>query len=98
MAVAETLPWPPPLASCSVNEADEEEPVGIDTELVLSDKPPLWASDTSMAHPDVFVPTFWNWSTSWAWAVMNRAVPPGGAGLTVQLSAPPEPEQVTRAG
>jgi hypothetical protein len=34
------------------------------TEPVLSDEPPLWVSDTSMADPDVLVTTFWNWSTS----------------------------------
>ena len=99
VAVAETVPCLLPSARFSVNEADEDALAGIGTEPALSDEPPVWDSETSMADPDVLVTTFWNWSTSWTRAVMNREVPRGAAGLSVQLNeAPAEPVQVTRAG
>ena len=79
-----------------MNGADEDAPAAIDTELALTDEPPLWVRATSMAGPELAT-TFWNWSTSCTEAVMDRESPRPGAGLSVQLSAP-RPEQVTRAG
>ena len=97
VAVADTVPWAVPLASCSVNGADEDAPGAIGTELALTDEPPLWVRATSMAAPELAT-TFWNWSTSCTEAVMERESPRAGAGLSVQLSEPAAPEQVTRAG
>jgi hypothetical protein len=59
-AVADTVPWAVPWASCSVNGADEDSPAAIDTELALTDEPPLWVRATSMADPGLAT-TFWNW-------------------------------------
>ena len=97
VALADTVAWAVPWASCSVNGADEDASAAIDTELALTDEPPLWVRATSMAGPELAT-TFWNWSTSCTEAVMDRESPRPGAGLSVQLSAPAGPEQVTRAG
>ena len=60
VAAADTVPWAVPWASCSVNGADEDAPAAIDTELALTDEPPLWVRATSMACPELAT-TFWNW-------------------------------------
>ena len=49
-AVADTVPCAVP-CSCSVNDPEEDAPAAIDTELALTDEPPLWVRATSMAGP-----------------------------------------------
>ena len=66
---------------------------------VLSEEPPVWVKVTSRSEPDELVTGFRNWSMSSTRAVMNRAFPRGGAGLTAQLNeSPTVPVQVTSAG